>query len=63
MSRLGFMAEAERFADVDKAALEKALLGLKVCPHARCRRSLERVALGKDVWGCATCRETWYLPT
>ena len=45
---------------VDKLALEDALLASLVCP--RCRADLRPVAFCEDVWGCAPCRETWFLP-
>ena len=47
------------YEQVDKAALSKALVALRVCP--RCRADLRPVAFTEDVWGCATCRETWYV--
>jgi hypothetical protein len=48
---------------VDKAALNNALLALHICPRPRCGRAeLLPVALCEDVWGCAQCHETWYLP-
>ena len=48
----------------DKAALRTALLGLHVCPNRQCGRTdLQPVAFSEDTWGCAGCRETWYLPT
>ena len=31
------------------------------CPH--CRADLEPVAICDGVWGCATCRQTWFIPT
>ena len=55
-----WMREAMEYRDVDKAALETALLALKTCP--RCRSDLLPVALFADVWGCNSCRETWHLP-
>jgi len=47
----------------DKIALERALLGLRVCP--RCRADLQPVRLFDTVWGCKAAHslETWYLPT
>ena len=53
------MRRDNRFDDIDSAALNTALLALKTCP--RCRRDLQRVGRCPDVWGCATCRETWHL--
>lgn len=48
----------------DRAALEFALLALKVCPH--CRRDLVPVRLTDDVWGCegdpTHKPATWHLP-
>jgi hypothetical protein len=45
----------------DKAALRKALLGLKQCPN--CRADLLPVGPAlADVFGCKPCKETWYLP-
>ena len=44
----------------DKIALTNALLALHTCP--RCRADLMPAALAQDTWGCATCRETWYVP-
>lgn len=61
MARLGFMRDAERYADFDQAALYRALLRLKTCPNNRCRRELQPVAFSEDVWGCATCKETWHI--
>lgn len=47
----------------DRAALRKALVALHICPNEKCmRRDLLPVALCKDVWGCSSCDETWYLP-
>lgn len=55
-----FRSEAERFSDLDDAALNAAMLAQRTCPH--CRRDLQPVALFEDVWGCSSCRETWHLP-
>lgn len=51
----------------DRAALERALLTLRVCP--RCRGPLVRVACCWGVWGCPGTTgvrdhspETWHLP-
>lgn len=33
---------------------------VKKCPN--CQRELQPVALFEDVWGCATCKETHFLP-
>src|SRR3990167_8240911 len=33
---------------------------LKICP--RHGQPLQPVAFCQDVWGCATCKETWHLP-
>ena len=51
----------------DKAALRRALLALRTCPH--CREDLRPVAFLADVWGCdgrGAMRphgaETWHLP-
>ena len=54
------MRTDNRFEDIDKAALHNALLNLHTCPN--CRRNLQPVALFEDVWGCASCKETWHLP-
>lgn len=54
------MRRDNRFEETDKAALNRALLGLRVCPH--CRADLRPVAYYQDVWGCTKCRETWHLP-
>ena len=48
-----------RFAALDAAALSEALLAVHVCP--RCRTDLQPVALTEDVWGCASCRQTWHV--
>ena len=62
MSRsMGFMADAARFEDMDRAALHNALLALHTCP--KCRLDLLPVANSADVWGCKDCRETWHVPT
>jgi hypothetical protein len=57
---MGFSRDAERFADMDKAALHNALLALRVCPG--CRGDLLPVAFASEVYGCGACRETWHLP-
>lgn len=54
------MPHANPWETADKIALEKAMLAMYVCP--RCRNDLRPVAFCEDVWGCAQCRETWYLP-
>jgi hypothetical protein len=48
-----------RFEDIDKAALHNALLALHTCPH--CRDDLQPVNFLFDVYGCAKCKETWYI--
>lgn len=48
-----------RFDDIDKQALENALLRMHQCP--RCRRDLLPVAFTDRVWGCKDCRETWFV--
>lgn len=48
---------------MDKAALEAALLAMRVCP--RCQRALRPARLYQDVWGCHEAGhppETWYIP-
>ncbi len=47
------------YEETDEAALRRALLALRICP--RCRRDLRPVANALDVWGCESCKETWYL--
>ena len=54
------MRHDNRFKEVDKAALHRALLNLGVCPN--CRNDLQPVALFDEVEGCSDCRETWYMP-
>jgi hypothetical protein len=49
-----------RWEDLDKAALNDALLALRTCPN--CRGDLQPVAFFDSVWGCKPCKETWYLP-
>lgn len=58
---LGFLGDAERFADIDRAALTDALLALRVCPRCRCKIRLVGPSLAR-VFGCAECKETWHLP-
>lgn len=53
------MRRENRFEEIDKAALKVALLALRVCPH--CRADLRPVAFCEGCWGCAECKETWYL--
>lgn len=61
MSRpMGWARDAERFRDLDSAALYSALLALRVCPN--CRGDLGPVAFYEDVWLCVACRESWHLP-
>jgi len=48
------------YADIDKQALYNALLALHTCPH--CRADLLLVGpMLNHVYGCATCRETWFI--
>ena len=54
------MRTSNRWEAFDKGALYEALLALKTCP--RCREDLQPVALLEKVFGCAACKETWYLP-
>ena len=58
---MGFTRDAERFADLDRAALHNALLALHTCPN--CRRYLIPVAFCGDTYGCCHCHETWHIPT
>jgi len=44
----------------DKAILKKIILADRYCP--RCRTRLHPVGLLKNVWGCSSHKETWYLP-
>ena len=54
------MRHVDEFEIMDKQALITALLELKICPG--CRADLKVVGLYADVWGCAKCKETFYLP-
>ncbi len=54
------MSHVSQYEEMDKKALHDALLALHTCPH--CRSDLQPVALYEDVWGCHSCKETWYLP-
>ncbi len=54
------MRTDNRFEEIDKVALNAALLALRTCPN--CRGKLLPVVLFEDVWGCKPCKETWYLP-
>lgn len=44
----------------DAMALQRALVAMRTCPT--CRHALRPVAFCSDVWGCAGCHETWYIP-
>lgn len=54
------MSHVSEYEEIDKQALQNALLALRTCP--RCRDDLRPVAFLADTWGCAACRETWHLP-
>ena len=60
------MSHVDRYEREDRIALERALLGLKTCPH--CRADLKPDRLLRDVWVCAGSGypehpfETWHLP-
>lgn len=49
-----------RFEALDTAALQRALLTLRTCPH--CRGDLGVAAFYADVRLCPTCKESWFLP-
>ena len=54
------MSHFGEYEAIDKHALQDALLALRCCPW--CRADLRPVAFYEDVWGCHTCKETWFLP-
>jgi ribosomal protein L37AE/L43A len=58
---MGFTADAERFEELDTAALRAARLNMRSCPN--CGTALRPVAFTEDVWGCSECHETWHLPS
>lgn len=54
------MIPDNRWEDTDKAALNRALLALRICP--KCRGDLLPVAYTPETWGCAPCKETFHIP-
>ena len=55
------MPHASEYEKEDRAALDKALLNMRVCPN--CRGSLSRVGpMLEKVFACWSCKESWYLP-
>lgn len=60
------MPHAGEYEKDDKAALEDALLAMRICP--RCREDLRPVSMLDRVFGCygrgviAHSPETWHLP-
>ena len=57
------MRTDNRFEEIDKIALQRALLAMRVCPH--CRKDLKPVVLYDEVYACDNDEhpfESWYLP-